>query len=170
MTYGTLISTTTVGSGGAANILFSSIPAIYTDLFVVVSGRITSAVADDHLYVAPNADGSNIYSWRFVWGSGTGVGTSSSSPSTAFVAWNSLPGASATANTFGVVGVHISNYLSSTAKAILSDAITENNAAAAANVVTAGLWNSTAAISSVYLAPASGSFAQYTTASLYGIK
>ena len=33
------ISTVTVGSGGAASITFSSIPATYTDLVLKISGR-----------------------------------------------------------------------------------------------------------------------------------
>jgi hypothetical protein len=34
-----LISSVTVGSGGAANIEFTSIPATYTDLVVLFSGQ-----------------------------------------------------------------------------------------------------------------------------------
>jgi hypothetical protein len=37
----TLISSVTVGSGGAANIEFTSIPQTYTDLLYKISGRLS---------------------------------------------------------------------------------------------------------------------------------
>ena len=38
------IATVTVGSGGAADVTFSSIPATYTDLLLKLSSRADSAV------------------------------------------------------------------------------------------------------------------------------
>jgi hypothetical protein len=41
-TYTLINSSVTVGSGGAADIEFTSIPATYTDLLLVLSGRGTT--------------------------------------------------------------------------------------------------------------------------------
>ena len=41
-----LISSTTVGAGGASSIDFTSIPSTYTDLVIKWSGRLTSTGGD----------------------------------------------------------------------------------------------------------------------------
>jgi hypothetical protein len=46
---------------------------------------------------------------------------------------------------------------------------TENNAAAAINAIVAGLWNSTDAMTSLSLVAEVGNFAQYSSATLFGI-
>ena len=59
MTY-TLISTVTVGAGGAASIDFNSIPGTYTDLLLVVSVRSTRpAATNDGLFMSINGSGSS---------------------------------------------------------------------------------------------------------------
>ena len=50
-----------------------------------------------------------------------------------------------------------------------SDSVYENNATASRVHFMAGLWNDTAAITSITFTTAGGSFSQYTTATLYGI-
>jgi hypothetical protein len=75
-------------------------------------------------------------------------------------------GSSATASTFGSGLIYIPNYAGSTNKSYLTDWVTENNATAAYAGFTAGLLSNTAAITDVTL---TGSFVQYSTATLYGI-
>ena len=45
------IATVTVGSGGTANIEFTSIPSTYTDLKLMLSGRTSN---NDSLHYGPN--------------------------------------------------------------------------------------------------------------------
>ena len=99
---------------------------------------------------------------------GTGAAASSTSGSTRYFAF--VPGASATASTFGNVEYYIPNYAGSNNKSVSVDHVTENNATAAIAALTAGLWSDSAAITSVKITPGSGTFAQHSSATLYGIK
>jgi len=66
--------------------------------------------------------------------------------------------------------LYIPNYTSSNYKSASSDDVTENNATTAFQYLEAWLWSNTAAITSLTLQPNLGSFPQYSSASLYGIK
>ena len=167
------IATVTVGSGGAASITFSSIPATYTDLYVALSHR-TEAGIDGFSYalllkintVTINRtwrrleayDGSSVYSDN---GTGAIIGL--------------VQGDGTTANTFNSFGLYIPNYANTSYNKSLSvDTVTENNAGGGQGLdFIAGLWSSTAAIDSLEFytqSPTPGDFAQYSTATLYGIK
>ena len=81
-----------------------------------------------------------------------------------------IEGTDSTANTFANGEFYIPNYAGSTNKSVSADGVTENNATAARATLTAGLWSNTAAINQITLLPiAGGTFAQYSTATLYGI-
>jgi hypothetical protein len=75
----------------------------------------------------------------------------------------------ATANTFASTQVYIPNYAGSANKSFSSENMTENNGATTFMTLHAGLWSNTAAITSIKIAPAGGSWMQYSTATLYGI-
>ena len=159
----TLIASNTVGSGGAASITFSSIPSTYTDLAIKVSFRNT-------------ADNAN---WQLSFNGVTtnlsdiavgGNGAAANSYSDATLIYGFICRSTNTANTFSNSDIYIPNYAGSTYKSISMDSVTENNATTAFAYLTAGLWQSTSAITSVVMTPTSGNFAQYSTAYLYGIK
>jgi hypothetical protein len=160
----TAIATVTVGSGGAANIDFTSIPATYTDLVVKVSCRSTAATDFVTLSLAFNTSTANFTS-RLVQGDGSSAVTATS---TNF--GGGAGGTSTTASTFNNVELYIPNYAGSTNKSYSSDSVVENNATAARNTLIAGLWSQTAAITGVTFSLSSGNFAEHSTATLYGIK
>jgi len=54
-----LISSTTVGAGGASSILFSSIPATYTDLILDLSVRTSNAASQAILDIKFNGSSAN---------------------------------------------------------------------------------------------------------------
>jgi hypothetical protein len=159
----TLISSVTVGSGGAATMEFTSIPATYTDLLLSYSARIDQTGIVRQVDISFNSNTSNftgIYMQAngatFLNGSlGRYIGNAT--------------GTSATASTFGNTLIYIPNYASSNNKSFSVDFVTENNAATADAGLIAGLWSNSSAITSVTLTPAGGSFVQYSTAYLYGI-
>jgi hypothetical protein len=162
----TLISAVTVGAGGAASIDFTSIPSTYTDLCLKVSTRGSSAtsVGGHVFYIRPNGSSANGSS-RYVGGNG----------STTFAGLETtIQGAGNasdwTANTFGSCDIYIPNYAGSTNKSLSVDAVGENNGTDTRTLMYAGLWSNTAAITSVSLVPYAGSFVQYSTAYLYGVK
>lgn len=167
LTYAAL-ATTTVGSGGASTILFSSIPQIYTDLVVQASLRTNANDGNNgwqNISVSLNSAGSN-FTRRFLLGqNGNTLATSSASDN--FFLW--VNSNLSTANSFGSAQIYISNYTASTAKSLSFEAITENNSANALTSMSAGLWNDTSAITSITL-NSLGTFPQYCSATLYGIK
>lgn len=161
------IQSVTVGSGGAANIEFTSIPDTFDDLVVLMSVRSnrTSAVAD-WVYVSFNGSTSN-FSARVLDGSGSGASSESTFPRV----FGYGSATDATTSTFGNSYGYIPNYRSSNNKSWSADGVSENNATTSFQTIAAGLWSNTAAITSITLTPRVGTlWVQHSTAVLYGIK
>ena len=159
-----LIASNTVGSGGAATISFTSIPSTYTDLILKISGRLNYATTAVGLQFSFNgqAAGTSI-TGKTIQGSGSSV--------VSYSAWQpNIDSANATANTFASVDIYIPNYTSSNNKSASSDSVQEDNATTAYAEMHAALWSNTAAINQITNTPNSGSFVQYSTAYLYGVK
>ena len=166
-TYVQIGSTVTVGAGGAANMTFSSIPATYTDLLIKFSARVsTGGAGTDQMLISLNGSTSS-FSMRILYGSGSSAGSINNGGNERLIGW--IDNSGNTASTFANGETYIPNYAGSTYKAISTDLVLENNATAVYTTMAANLWSNTAAITSIALTPAGGSFEQYTTASLYGI-
>jgi len=148
-----------------SSVTFDNIPQTgYTDLKVVISARTDRASVTDDVKVSFNGVTTNL-SMRTLFGNGA---TASSASDTVIYGW--INGNSATANTFSNTEVYIPNYTSSSFKSVSMDAVNENNATTAYTALVAGLWSSTAAITSVTLTPYTGpNFVSGSTFSLYGI-
>ena len=165
------IATVTVGSGGAANIDFTSIPATYTDLLIKSSLRSDQAVDYNYAYMRINGVTTSLYSYKGVYADSNTTG-SYGSASALYFEGNLTVGANSTASTFSNGEVYFPNYTSSTNKSFSADAVTEKNASTNVGLyLSAGLFTTSSAITSILIF-ASGSlkFAQYSTATLYGIK
>lgn len=160
----TLIQSVTVGSGGAASIEFGSIPQTYTDLKVVLSVR--SSDTGGSLRVYPNGATTNLSSRRL---EGSGSSASSTTEASNIVVY-SVTLSSYTASVFSNIEIYIPNYAGSTNKSVSVDGVMENNATESYQNLVAGLWSNTAAITSLTLTKTTGTFVQYSSASLYGIK
>ena len=161
----TLISTITVGVGGATIANFTSIPQTFTDLAILWSARSSYAGIDDwtNCNFNNNTTGPTL---RQLYGNGS----SAASGSGAYFELGRMVANNATANTFGSVMTYIPNYTSSNYKSWSYDSVGENNATTAYQYIAAGLWANTAAITSIAISPANGpNFLQYSTFSLYGI-
>jgi len=162
----TKIASVSVGVLGAASIDFTSIPSTYTDLCLKVSARslTSSGSAWNYIEVRPNGATTN-GTFKQLFGNGSSAASGSSTGLLAAYGNDS----STTANTFGNSETYIPNYAGSNNKSMSNDAVTENNATSAITSFFATLWSQTTAISSLTLVFGSGSFAQYSTATLYGI-
>jgi hypothetical protein len=159
----TKIASVSVGSGGAATIDFTSIPSTYTDLCVKISGRSTGT--DDQIWIAFNSSTTG-FSNKVLYGNGSSAASTSVAR---FVAYQT-PGTGTTANTFGNSEIYIPNYAGSNNKSNSGDTVWEQNATTAFSALNASLWSNSAAITSISLTASSTTFAQYSTATLYGIK
>lgn len=156
----TLVQTVTVGSGGAASIDFTSIPQTMTDLVLVLSGAGTGDIK-----IKFNGSGS-LASRRSLSGNGSSVASGNGTDGYA-----GRSNAAGIANTFGNTVIYIPNYAASTYKSYSVDSVDENNGTTAYQILVAGLWSNTAAITSIELSDYGSSlnFSQYSTATLYGI-
>lgn len=158
------IASVTVGSGGAADITFSSIPATYDDLAIKFSGRSTTTAVDTRMIF--NGNTSN-YSRRALSGDSSAISSASAND-----AWiGSLTLSTYTADTFASFDIYIPNYAGSTNKSYSVDHVQENDDPTSRLNLIAGLWSDTAAITSIKLEALTGSYtiAQHSTAVLYGI-
>jgi hypothetical protein len=167
------IATVTVGSGGASTIEFTSIPATYNDLCLLLTARNASA-GDSNIGLRFNADSGTNYSFRSLQGSGTAVSSENGSSQNMAKRAGVATGNAATASTFSNIQLYIPNYAGSTNKSFSMDSVSENNGNPAYATLAANLWSQTNAITSITLyvneSNTGNNFAQYSTATLYGIK
>lgn len=168
----TLISTVSIITSGVGGIDFTSIPATYTDLLCVVSGRSASggsSVAD--ILIRFN-DVTSGYTERYLLGNGSSASSGSFTGNGDLILKGGIAGSTSTSNTFGNASIYIPNYAGSTNKSVSTDAVNENNATTANQNIQASLWSNTAAITKIRIGVFEGSgvnFVSGTTASLYGI-
>jgi hypothetical protein len=153
-----LIETKTLGTA-AASIEFTSIPQTFTDLVLKLSIRndFSDTQAFDLL-----VNGTQVTSYRNLVGTGSATASNTNYLGLA-------PASNSTSNTFGSNKFYIPNYRSAVSKSISVDSVTENNATAAFQTISAGLSAVTAAITSLRIDSRSSSFVAGSTISLYGI-
>jgi hypothetical protein len=132
-------------------------------LKVVVSAR-TKTGGVGGIRVNPNGLATNL-SERSI--DGVGSGTPTSSATTQGYSF-SASASTDTANTFSNCEAYFPNYTSSNYKSWGTESVTENNATTAYSSLSANLWSSTAAITSLTITM-TNPFAQYSSASLYGL-
>jgi hypothetical protein len=160
----TLIESKVLGAA-AASIEFTSIPQTFTDLLLFVSGRATvnNDSGGSTIQLRPNSATANQTMRRLI---GTGSTTQSTSDTSIFL---QMAHSGQTSNTFGNSLTYIPNYAGSTNKSFSVDSVQENNATESLQVISAGLWSDTSAITSILLVPFGGNFDTGTMVSLYGI-
>lgn len=166
------LATTTVGSGGIGSITFSSIPGVYTDLMLLISGRATYSNGQDCelIEIQFNGSSANLSGRRLYAITPSTLGTGSSPTNGGGIDVGPISAINNTANVFGTVEVYIPNYASSNFKTISAEGIQENQGAAQLEII-GNIWSNTSAITSITLLTNHASnFVQHTTATLYGIK
>ena len=155
----------------AGGIVFNNIPQSFTDLKVVVSTRTNAAGTIDGNIVRFNGDTGSNYSTTIIYGTGTAIYSYRNSSAT-YIDYIAVVGNTATANTFSNWEVYIPNYTSANFKAVNIDGAGENNSSTndqQRQALIAGLWRSTAAITSLSVGGYSGNPMQHSTFTLYGI-
>ena len=161
----TLIASSTVGSGGAANITFSSIPSTFTDLIIKLSARSSDSATSAGVVMQFNGSSSSL-TYRLLEGDGSTAASYNGTTGRIGV----TDAATSTASTFGSLEVYIPNYAGSTNKSSSTDSVQETNGTTAYADLSANLWSNTAAITSIALTLQAGNFVQHSTAYLYGVK
>jgi hypothetical protein len=156
-----LIQTITVGTNSPTSIDFTSIPQTYTDLKLLLSIRSSAA---SNLFISFNSDVTdanygrkNIYTDDY-----STIGQFATTDRTAGFVF------AMSTNAFCTTEVYIPSYTSSYRKAFHSQSYSANNGTTSSGYMTCNQWFNTAAITAVKVS--GGTYSQYTTASLYGIK
>ena len=166
------IATTTVGSGGASSITFSSIPSTYQHLQIRGIARITDPGADrDSIKLQFNSDSGSNYARHSLWGSGSSV-SAYAAASTPYILLTDFAAGNATASIFGAAVTDILDYANTNKYTTVRSlgGVDLNAAVTVYDGLNSGLWMNTAAVTTITLTPFSGyNFAQYTQFALYGI-
>lgn len=164
----TPINTTTLGST-ASSITFSSIPATYTDLVIVINARSNgTGGGTDGLELRFNSDSGSNYSYTQLYGNGSSAVSTRSTNTTSAAIGNIPVSDNGSSSYFDVCTGQIMNYSNSTTyKTVLG----RSGPASSYVIARVGLWRNTAAITSVTAVLNGGnSFLTGTIASIYGIK
>ena len=166
------IATVTVGSGGQSSISFSSIPSTYKHLQIRVLARSDRAVTWEGAWVCLNGDtAGTLYTRHLIDGDGATATASATVPTSGGTVPTNTPGASTTANVFGAGVVDILDY-TDTNKYKTLRLLTGFDANGSGDLrFISGLWRNTNAVSSIVLnTQGGGSFVQYSSFALYGVR
>lgn len=165
------LASETVGAGGAASIEFTNIPQTYKHLQIRLVGRDTRAITENNGSLRFNGNTSSVYSYHRIYGDGSSAAADGGGGQNRISAIGSA-GSSVTANAFGLAIIDILDY-SNTSKYTTVRSFTGIDRNGGGYVlVNSGLYQLTDAITSalMYLDGASSSWAQYSSAALYGVK
>jgi hypothetical protein len=161
------IASTTVGSGGAANVTFSSIPSTYKHLQIRYSAR-NEAASDTFLLNFNNDSTNSNYAKHQLRGSGSAgssVGQIDIVPELPTVPYLGI-----TANVYNSTIVDILDYTNTNKHKTLRSLGGYNANGSGWIWMTSGLWKNTSAITSIKLYAESGDIAEYSSFALYGIE
>jgi hypothetical protein len=156
------IATYTISGSSTPTFTFSSVPATYTDLIIVINAAVTSATS--YIYARWNGDTSNVYSRTELVGNGTTA--TSSRNGLEVVQWLGGTQLSTVSGAYNAI-VQVMNYSNTN---VFKTSLIRANRATEQTAVVAGLWRSTAAINSVTITLNSDNFVAGSTFTLYGIK
>jgi hypothetical protein len=147
-----------------ASVEFTSIPSTYTDLCLFISARTNDSGATG-TWTTYQFNGSVNPTGTYLFANG-----SSASSGTAHKAALENGGGS-TASTFSNACFYMPNYANTSYnKSYSVDGVVETNGAEAYLALVSGLVSTTSAINAIKITPGSGSYVQYSSFYLYGIK
>jgi hypothetical protein len=157
------IQTFTIGSGGATDITFSSIPSTYKHL--QIRGLVTYAASANAVCLFANADTGSNYAWHQLYGTGSAAGASASTSTNisniAVVPSSGYPAAFV---------ADVLDYSSSSKYKTYRTLSGYDANGSGILALRSTLWMNTAAITSLTVKFDAGTLAQYSSFALYGIK
>ena len=155
------IQTVPVGILGSTNIAFTSIPSTYKHLQI----RATLLTTAGGVNIQYNGDTGSNYTYHQLYGTGASnaLSNAGTAQTSGYIAYNSATGGYPTVAVVDILDYQNTNKY----KTHRSLAGTDNNSNAGTVTYFSGLWLNSAAITSINIL---GTFAQYSTFALYGIK
>jgi hypothetical protein len=171
------IATVTVGSGGQADIEFTSIPSTYTHLQIRGIVKLSRTAGNENLAMRLNSDTGSNYSYHQMIGTGTTITTEGQANQTYMYLGETIGSWASAASMFSPNVIDILDYANTNKyKTIRTLEGGDQNGNTAPNGdtgkmgFTSGSWRNTNAITSIKIYPTGGTISQYTTLALYGIK
>ncbi len=165
------IATVTVGSGGAANIEFTSIPGTYQHLQIRGLTKSDSASADSQwFYLQVNSDTASNYNSHQLYGTGaSAVATNNSSDA---IRLGGSVRSSAASQMFTAHVIDILDYANTSKNTTFRSfsGWDTNNTTTGVVWQSSGLWRSTSAVTSLKFGIIVENFVQHSTFALYGVK
>ena len=164
------IQTVTVGSGGAANVEFTTIPSTYKHLQVRWIARASSnGFNDSTLFIRFNSDTTTVCHNHFLIGDGSSASTGNQS-NTGNINIGQTVTVAVTANIFAAGVIDILDYQNTNKNKTVRHLLGFDYNGAGKAGMFSGSWGSTVAIDTIRLASGSSQFEQYSQFALYGIK
>lgn len=167
------IETFTVGAGGAASITFGSggtIPQTYKHLKICWLARDNYSSDATDAILRFNSDSGSNYSWHQLIGDGSTAAAYAVTSQTS-MRIGTVAGSTAGSNVFAATVADILDYTNTSKNKTVRNLAGYDKNGAGNIASNSGAWYSTAAITSITLAPRVGtSFSQYSSFALYGIK
>lgn len=158
------IATTTVGAGGTSSITFSSIPSTYTHL--QIRGLSLNSANVDYV-LRYNGDSGSNYRGHVLYGDGSSAIAANTFGGTYTgndIAFNS-------GTTYPVAFVtDILDYANTNKNKTLRGLYGTDANGSGQIVLISGLWMNTSAVTSITITAVSGTFSQYSSFALYGVK
>ena len=155
------IATTTVGGGGSSTITFSSIPSTYKHLQI----RCAVLTTAGGINIQYNSDTGSNYTYHQLYGLGSSnaLANAGTSQTSGYIGFNNAAGSNPTAIVCNILDYQNTNKYTTHR----SLAGTETNSTDGTLTFFSGLWLNTAAVSTIDI---KGTFSQYSSFALYGIK
>ena len=166
------IATVTVTTSGVKNITFSSIPSTYQHLQIRGIMRSTRSNVDNITFkMTVNGNTSAVYAVHDMYGDGS-TARAAVTTSLTETYLRRFTSATSLSNNFGSVVLDILDYADTSKNTTFRHLGGYDNNGSGAIWVTSGLWDNTAAVSSITVGPdgQNNDLANYTTLALYGIK
>ena len=168
------IASYTIGSGGALDVTFSSIPSTYKHLQIRYLTRNSgSSVDDGYTSVQFNGDtsSSNYYFGHLLYGTGTSA-TAAALGTNAIIFTGGGPGNNASANIFGGGVIDILDYANGNKYPTVRSLGGVDTNGAGRIYLASGSWYNTSAITSIRFGTSAfgANLLQYSHVALYGIK
>jgi hypothetical protein len=158
------IATVTVGSGGASNVEFTSIPGTYTHLQIRINS-LGSANTASSLSGTYNGDTGSNYSSHWLTGNGSSASSGATANDNIQYFGFSLHTSEANASVIDILDYANTNKY----KTMRCLTGVDRNGSGSVWLFS-GSWRNTNAITSIKITPNSGNFNQYSHFALYGIK
>ena len=163
------IATNTVGSGGVSSVTFSSIPSTYTHLQIRATVRGGFVGSEEQFKIRFNGSTSG-YSSHWIEGDGASA-SAGNTWGDAEILLRYVSAGGTSASIFGVLVLDILDYANTSKNTVIRTLMGYDKNGGGRATLCSGLWNNTAAVSSISLVPKDGSsWAEYSSFALYGIK